>query len=46
MGRGEEEWLRGTIQHFLDISSRVREVVIITLQGKYMLHPANGRNGS
>ena len=46
MGRGEEEWLRGTIQHFLDISSRVRKVVIITLQGKYILHPGYKRNDS
>jgi hypothetical protein len=46
MGHRGEGCLGGTIQHYLDIGCRVREVVIITLQGKYILHPANRINDS
>jgi hypothetical protein len=42
-GRGG---LLGTIQYFLDIGCGRREVVIITHQGKFVLHPANSRNDS
>jgi len=41
MGRGGEGCLRGSIQHFLDIGCRRGEVVIIRLQGKNILYPAN-----
>jgi hypothetical protein len=46
MGCRGERCLGGTIQHYLDIGCRVREVVIITFQGKYILHSANKRNYS